>query len=262
MGWPEDKWSVLLQSVLIGKGRSAYSALLADQCKEYKVLKHNGLQVYQMTPEHCNERFRSLRKDDKITFLDYAYKVRKCFKRWLEAAKIKTFEDLEVLVVLEQYLRGIPKHIRAYLREREVNKLDKDAMLSEDYNIISSKRNYNVEYQNQRIGFKSHPNFKSRFNGNPTSDNAKSVQGNIPQQANVKSSYNVARQLQKPSVICYKCGKAGHFSWECYQTHQQSKPVGQVVRGDQERHRKRVAIIEDPLTGTLQIHPPQDVGNV
>ncbi|XP_066959223.1 uncharacterized protein [Macrobrachium rosenbergii] len=31
--------------------------------------------VYQMTPEYYNENFRSLEKDDKITFLDYAYKV-------------------------------------------------------------------------------------------------------------------------------------------------------------------------------------------
>lgn len=114
-----------------------------------------------------------------------------------------------------------------------MNKLGKAATLSEDYNVISSKRNSNVKYQNQRTGFKFHPNFRSRFNGNPTSDNTKSMQGNIPQQANVKSSYNVARQLQKPSVVCYKCGRAGHFSWECYQTHRQSKPVGQVVRGDQ-----------------------------
>ncbi|XP_064099788.1 uncharacterized protein LOC135210844 [Macrobrachium nipponense] len=79
MGWPEDKWSVLLQSVLIGKGRSAYLALTADQCKDYKVLKHNVLQVYQLTPEYYNERFRNLRKDEKVTFLDYAYKVRRCF---------------------------------------------------------------------------------------------------------------------------------------------------------------------------------------
>ncbi|XP_066961399.1 uncharacterized protein [Macrobrachium rosenbergii] len=35
MGWPEDKWSVLLQSVLTGKG-SANLALSADRCKDYK----------------------------------------------------------------------------------------------------------------------------------------------------------------------------------------------------------------------------------
>ena len=82
-------------------------------------MKHNVLQVYQMTSEYYNDRFKTLRKDEKGTFLDYAYKVRKCFKRWTEAAKVKTMEELEELMVLEQYLKGIPEHIRAFLRERE-----------------------------------------------------------------------------------------------------------------------------------------------
>ncbi|XP_064121802.1 histone-lysine N-methyltransferase, H3 lysine-79 specific-like [Macrobrachium nipponense] len=35
---------------------------------------------------------------------------------------------------------------------------------------------------------------------------------------------------RNPNVVCFKCGRAGHYTRECYQTHQQSKPVGQVVK--------------------------------
>ncbi|XP_068235535.1 uncharacterized protein [Palaemon carinicauda] len=103
--WPEDKWSLLLQSVLFGKGRSSYLFLSQDQRMEYQEVKKSLLQVYQMTPEYYNERFQSLKKDEKMTYLDYAYEVLRCFKRYEEAANIKEKADLEELIILEQYLR-------------------------------------------------------------------------------------------------------------------------------------------------------------
>ncbi|XP_064113627.1 uncharacterized protein LOC135220311 [Macrobrachium nipponense] len=55
--------------------------------------------------------------------------------------------------------------------------------------------------------------------------NGKPTRNNTPQQANVKSSStpsNFARQLQKSNVVCFKCGRAEHFSQQCYWNYQQS----------------------------------------
>ncbi|XP_068209186.1 inner centromere protein-like [Palaemon carinicauda] len=61
-------------SVVFGKGHSVYFSLSQDQKMEHQEGKRSVRQVYQTTLEYDNEMFRSLRKDEKITFLDYAYK--------------------------------------------------------------------------------------------------------------------------------------------------------------------------------------------
>ncbi|XP_068235666.1 uncharacterized protein [Palaemon carinicauda] len=114
MEWPEDKWSVLLQIVLIGKGCSAYLSLSQDQRKENHEGKRSVLQVYQMTLEHYNKRFQSLQKDEKITFLDSVYKVRQCFKKWIEAANMREMADIVELIVLEQYFQEIYEYSQTY----------------------------------------------------------------------------------------------------------------------------------------------------
>ncbi|XP_068229345.1 putative autophagy-related protein 11 [Palaemon carinicauda] len=56
-------------------GSQCLTVISQDQGEEYQEVKRSVLKVYQMTPEYYNERLQSLRKDEKITFLDYAYKV-------------------------------------------------------------------------------------------------------------------------------------------------------------------------------------------
>ena len=49
--WPKHLWTVLLQSVLIGKAQEIYSALPVNQSANYLVVKEAVLKTYELVPK-------------------------------------------------------------------------------------------------------------------------------------------------------------------------------------------------------------------
>ena len=49
--WPEDVWTILLQSVLIGRAREIYSTLPVNQSAQYPIVKEAVLKAYELVPE-------------------------------------------------------------------------------------------------------------------------------------------------------------------------------------------------------------------
>ena len=49
--WPKEVWTLLLQSVLLGKAREVYSALSVDLSSDYDVVKAAILKAYELVPE-------------------------------------------------------------------------------------------------------------------------------------------------------------------------------------------------------------------
>ena len=70
--WPEDVWTVLLQSVLIGKAREIYSALPVDQSSNYLLVKEAVLKAYELVPEAYRQKFRKTTKEENQTYVEFA----------------------------------------------------------------------------------------------------------------------------------------------------------------------------------------------
>ena len=86
--WPEDIWTVLLQSVLIGKAREIYSALPVEQSARYAVVKESILKAYELVPEAYRQKFRSTAKDSKQTFVEFARDKERLFDRWCASQNV------------------------------------------------------------------------------------------------------------------------------------------------------------------------------
>ena len=63
--WPEDKWSLLVQSVFIGKAQQIYSVLSIEESSDYDVVKKAVFNVYELVPEVYRKKFRSF-KNKKV----------------------------------------------------------------------------------------------------------------------------------------------------------------------------------------------------
>ena len=56
--WPKEHWTLLLQSVLIGKAREIYTQLGVEQSHHYETVKELILKSYELVPEAYRQKFR------------------------------------------------------------------------------------------------------------------------------------------------------------------------------------------------------------
>ena len=79
--WPEDVWTVFLQSVFVGKAREIYSALPVEHSTRYQAVRDAVLKVYEQVPEAYRQKFRNTTKDDRQTYVEFACEKERLFDR-------------------------------------------------------------------------------------------------------------------------------------------------------------------------------------
>ena len=70
--WPRVHWTLLLQSVVIGKAREIYTQLSLEQSSEYDKVKELILKAYELVPEAYRQKFRDCRKEPNQTHVEFA----------------------------------------------------------------------------------------------------------------------------------------------------------------------------------------------
>ena len=186
--WPESLWPVILQSGLKGKGRTAFLALTDEEGRDYNVVKDSILRAYELTSEYYRSNFRKYRKLDSQSYMEYAHNVTKLHEKCFVSDGIQTLQEYKELIILEQFLRGIPIEVKNYLNEKEVTTMHRAATLAENFSLISTQKKKKWHPKNSPLDVKGEVKNSSRVAG---------VDKGV-----------------KP-VVCYKCGNTGHISRFC-----------------------------------------------
>ena len=82
LNWPKEHWTLLLQSVLIGKAREIYTQLGVEQSHHYETVKELILKGYELVPEAYRQKFRNCKKDSNQTHVEFARSKEQLFDRW------------------------------------------------------------------------------------------------------------------------------------------------------------------------------------
>ena len=86
--WPKEHWTLLLQSVVIGKAREIYTQLSLEQNSDYDKVKEVILKAYELVPEAYRQKFRNCRKENDQTHVEFARTKEQLFDRWCSSKKI------------------------------------------------------------------------------------------------------------------------------------------------------------------------------
>ena len=134
--WPREHWTLLLQSVVIGKAREIYTQLSLEQSSDYDRVKELILKAYELVPEAYRQKFRDCRKEPYQTHVEFARTKEQLFDRWCSSKKVGSdHEKLRQLMLVEEFKWCINSDVRAFLNEKEVENLDVAARLADDYSL-------------------------------------------------------------------------------------------------------------------------------
>ena len=134
--WPKEHWTLLLQSVVIGKAREIYTQLSLEQSSDYDKVKEVILKAYELVPEAYRQKFRNCRKEHEQTHVEFARTKEQLFDRWCSSKKIGSdYPKLRQLMLVEEFKRCINSDVKSFLDEKEVETLEKAARLADDYTL-------------------------------------------------------------------------------------------------------------------------------
>ena len=134
LNWPKEHWTLLLQSVLIGKACEIYTQLGVEQSHHYETVKELILKGYELVPEAYRQKFRNCKKDSNQTHVEFARNKEQLFDRWCCSKKIdQNYDTLRQLMLVEEFKRCIQSDVKTFLDEKQVETLEEAARLADDY---------------------------------------------------------------------------------------------------------------------------------
>ena len=157
-------------------------------------MKASVLRAYELIPEAYRQRFRNMRRRSDQTNVEFARELRLQCQRWCVACKVKTYEDLVDLIVLEQFKSTLPERVATYVAEKQATSESVAAVLVDEYELthkahMRSSNVHKVDFSTNRsvnVGAQSH-----QASGVDRSSRSEADQG------------------------CRYCHATGHSKWTC-----------------------------------------------
>ena len=244
LGWPKECWSMLLQTVLTGKAQRAYATLPTENCADYDLVKAAVLKSFELVPEAYRQKFRTQRKTENQSYVEFLREKENALDKWCDSKRIDgDAEKLRQLILAEEFLNCVPEEVRVHLSERKTDVTYEMAALADEY-ILTHRKTKEKTFTGNRVKFKAELR---------------------PEEENRRTFQSSSR-----TVVCYKCGKAGHIAIRCQlgkgpernQT-QPRKPQGAVTttRGNQSyRPWTKKGMIRGPHGGPVEVSILRDTG--
>ena len=248
LGWPKECWSMLLQTVLTGKAQRAYATLPTENCADYDLVKAAVLKSFELVPEAYRQKFRTQRKTENQSHVEFLREKENALDKWCDSKRIDgDAEKLRQLILAEEFLNCVPEEVRVHLSERKTDVTYEMAALADEY-ILTHRKTKEKPYTGSKVKFKAELSPEGR-----------------PKEGNRRTFQSSSR-----TVVCYKCGKAGHIAIRCQlgkgpernQT-QSRKPQGAVTtpRGNQSyRPWTKQGMIRGPHGGPVEVSILRDTG--
>ena len=220
LNWPKEHWTLLLQSVLIGKAREIYTQLGVEQSHYYETVKELILKGYELVPEAYRQKFRNCKKDSNQTHVEFARNKEQLFDRWCCSKKIdENYDKLRQLMLVEEFKRCIQSDVKTFLDEKQVETLEEAALLADDYYLT-----HKVSFIAKPKPTSSHPQNKF-MSGNSSGTPSQSNTPKPNSTSETKSQYPLSRPT------CNYCKKPGHLVSECLKLKRklerdEAKPTG------------------------------------
>ncbi|XP_071998562.1 uncharacterized protein [Engystomops pustulosus] len=239
---PREQWAQYLSPGLRGKALEVFADLPLELDEDYDAIKAALIKKYNLTPEVYRKKFRSVKREITASYADTVGNLRTTFLQWTRGLSVNSREDLEDLMIKDQFLHICPVDVRQFVCDREPKTADEAAQIADSYTanrMPEAKR----ETSPQRS-----TSWKEK-QARTTSQPSVSKVGEIITQ---RESIN-----QGDMRKCFNCNKVGHLRSACPErgaTVYSTVPVVMLLSGDMEKlqHHMQTVIVGDRVTQGLR----------
>ena len=234
LNWPKDHWTILLQKAFVGKAREIFAQLSVEQSQKYEYVKDVVLRGYQLNPEAYRQKFRNCQRDISQTFVEFARVKEKLFDRWCHSKKVnKDFEKLRQLILIEEFKRRIPFHMKTFVDEKQVENLQQAADLADEY-------------------FLTHGNFNQQRNQSSDKQyTANPISGSDLFQQPVNSTQSMKSNSETSVPFCNYCKRRGHLKSECFYLIGNQPSTYDVQQPSPSGHIVPMQLVSDPHSAAI-----------
>ena len=234
LNWPKDHWTILLQKAFVGKAREIFAQLSVEQSQKYEYVKDVVLRGYQLNPEAYRQKFRNCQRDISQTFVEFARVKEQLFDRWCLSKKVnKDFEKLRQLILIEEFKRLIPFHMKTFIDEKQVENLEQAADLADEYFLTHG--NFNQQRSQSS---------DNQYTANPSS-------GSDAFQQPVNSTQSIKSNSETSAPFCNYCKRRGHLKSECFYLTGKQLSRPDVQQPSPSGHIASIQFVSDSLSTVL-----------
>ena len=236
--WPKGIWPLLLQCVFTGKAQDAYASLSPQASLDYHLIKVAVLRAYELVPEAYRQRFRKLKKTDTVTHVEFGREKEALFDRWCQSKKVRDFDKLRDLILLEDFRNCLPDKIATYINEQNVNDVSKAAVLADEY-VLTHRSTFE----------KSHPSLEHRFS---------SFKPSVPSLVLANPNDGKSRVEEGDKPICMYCKKRGHTIKTCFALERKNKTpkVVNLLKTEPQSQPLNFSLQQALVKPDLQVYAP------
>ncbi len=196
LGWPKDMWGLLLQCNFVGKAQEVCSSLPLEQSLDYDIVKTAVLRAYELVPEAYHQRFRNLMKTARQTYVEFAREKKTLFEKWCFSNKVTNLEQLQELILLEEFKNCAPEVVGVHLNEQKVNTLSEAAVIADEF-VLTHKTVFPSSRQSKRQFF--------------NTEQAEKETSNVPREMVNKAD----EKRTSNQRVCFYCLDPGHIISDC-----------------------------------------------
>lgn len=211
--WPQEYWTILVQSKFVGKAASVYNSLNDTEVKEYVGLKDAILRAYQLTSEAYRQKFRNVRRSESENYCEFATRKENLFEKWARAEEVdNNFQKLKELIILEEFKNCLPLNVRIHLEDQKVSALREASIAADKYILIHKSQGHQNDVEKSRVN--GNGKFIPFHKHNSLPFAKRGVSAKVNSSKEIRPAKPFRDKFELPH--CSYCGKNNHIIANCF----------------------------------------------
>ena len=234
-----EHWPAILHASVSGKAQRVLASLSLSDAQDYEIVKHSLLTAFDVCAENFRKRFRNISKNVSETFLEFSFKIKESFDRWLFKSEIKDFKALQQLILLERFNESYSddSELAVWMLNKNPVTLEEAARQADEFSSlrrsikISKKIGGNSVFSHYRPPHESEVNNEKRpvmhNSGSSNMEPRTWRNGSNASRTNDGNFKNFSKRPPPAATIhCAYCKKPGHAIGECYRLKNKNEVSG------------------------------------